>query len=168
MPKSLNQTGSTKLIIIIIGICILLGMAYLALRQVNLWQAHVEGVKNRLGIKNPSQITNTTHSKSFYADLEFDPKNDVILQHSISYASGDYHNYLQEKPESSLKKFIYRIEVVDNNNMLVQEGWDYQYKDLIQTPNATLRFSIFALYSPNSVIRLYSEQNKILWTAKMP
>lgn len=102
----------------------------------------------------------------FVADLEYDPTTGIVTQHDIQRVQGTPAIFSTKQPVNASSDFIYRVAVV-SKNQLVTEGWESIAKDIIKTAKNTLRFTIAVPYSQNAIVRVYTTDNKILWTGKM-
>lgn len=115
----------------------------------------------------PEQIS-ADHPMLFYANLELDPKTNLITQINVGKGTGDLEYYSPTQPTPASQTFIYKVEVVSDKNLLLQSGWNSQPVKLIQTNKGTLQFRVYATYQKDAYVRLYLPDNKLVWTGKMP
>lgn len=112
-----------------------------------------------------SQIQN--HPQLFYAYLEYDPKTNLVTQLATARTNGDKPTFLPEQPAASSNLFIYKIELVSEKNVLLETGWDTKHKSIITTDKNTYKFRVMTSFYPNASIRVYSSDNKLIWTGIM-
>ncbi len=107
----------------------------------------------------------------FYADLEYDQTTHLVTQHRLGKTQGSVI-LLPEPPATTSGQLVYKIEVVSSQKELLQSGWVSTPKELLSTPNKTLRFKVIALYRPQAFVNIYfpyedGVKNKIIWTGRM-
>lgn len=113
-----------------------------------------------------TQVAAESHPKLFSADLEYDPKTNLIVQHGTAKTNGDPPLLLGEKPPPDLKRFVYKITVLSKDNISLQSGWYSDPLPIVKTPQNTFRFDAAAFYEPEAILQIEVDNNTI-WTVKM-
>lgn len=105
------------------------------------------------------------HPDLFFVDLSYILKNDFATQLGTGKANGDPPIYFLEHPKPAQNIFIYKVEVVSDNNELIQQGWKAASM-LLAKKNAKdkLLFRVTTLYKKNAIIKIYTMDNKLIWT----
>ncbi len=122
-------------------------------------------------LQNDKQITDNpiiqSHPKIFVADLEYDPKTKVVTQLSTGTGNADYPYMPTEQPPTSDKRFVYKVEVIDNDT-LIQSSWASIPKEIILTQNNTYKFKLTTLYIKGAIVRVSLPNEKYIWTGSIP
>lgn len=108
-----------------------------------------------------------SHPQLFYAYLEYDPKTNLVTQLATARTNGDKPTFLPDQSVASLDLFIYKVEIISEKNVLLETGWDTKHKSLITTDKNTYRFRVMTSFYPNASVRVYSSDNKLIWTGIM-
>lgn len=169
-PK-FKQRRKLVLIIILLVVVILLPVVVFVVKN-NSFQfskpALPAAVKPTLIRQATLAETNTEgHPELFYAKLEYNPKTSLVTQLAISQTTGDLRPLRPTQPLGLPEEFVYRIEVISDQNEILQNGWGRAYKELIVTPANTYGLQIYAPYTPNAIIRMYLPDGKLVWTGRM-
>lgn len=126
-----------------------------------------EAVKrNEPSATSPKQ-SEESYANIFYANLEYDPQNGQTTQLEVGKLRGEPPQLSPELPKLSNDNIAYKIEVVSENGDIVEAGWLLAYKELITTKRGTWLLKIGMPYKPQSFIKVYLENGRLIWTVKM-
>lgn len=115
---------------------------------------------------NAARMLNQDFTAVYIADLEYDPKTGVTRQINTGAIRGDTPRFLSNQPKPAANKFIYRVEVLSDPKEILSSGWFTEYKDVIQAKDGKLNFRVVVAYRPNSIIKVYLPDKKLLWTGQ--
>lgn len=103
----------------------------------------------------------------FYADLEYDPKTGVVKQLKNGQIKTMMPIYYPWKPTNiGTNDFIYRVTAINDKGNLIQYGWMIN-NGLVEFPQEVLSLKVLTVYQPNSLVKIYSKDNKLIWTGKV-
>lgn len=111
-------------------------------------------------------VTNEFHPDLFVAELEFDPKSNLVKQIVTAKINGDSPNLLTS-PSNSLEDFSYLTEVISPSKGIVLNGWSSQAKERITQSNGKFKIYVVVKYEKDARINLYLPGNKLVWTTKI-
>lgn len=107
------------------------------------------------------------HPELFSASIEYNPANGHVTQRSIGKGGGDPPLLFSEKPEPDASRFIYKIEVISEENAVLQSGWYSVHKQRAETANNTIRLDVVTNYFPGAIVRVFLSDNQLIWTGKI-
>lgn len=103
----------------------------------------------------------------FYADLEYDPKTGVVKQLKNGQIKTMMPIYYPWKPTNiGTNDFIYRVTAINDKGNLIQYGWMIN-NGLVWSPQEVFKLKVLTVYQPNSLVKIYSKDNKLIWTGKV-
>lgn len=112
---------------------------------------------------NIKNLLKENEPKAFYLYLSHDKKKSLFTAISARVVSVDSHTLFEIKPDISPNSNVYQLQIIDNTGTPLKSGWVIPS---VSNDNSE-EFYIFLPYYPNSFIRLYSAQDKLLWTGRM-
>ncbi len=150
IQKNLSDLGSN------------LKLDYLAYRIASVFLPQPKGLSG-----NAVRMLNQPFTPLYFADLEYDPKTGITRQIKVGTARGDTPRFLQSQPKTGPNKFIYKVEILSGPKEVLSSGWFTEYKDVIQTKDNKLNFRVVVNYRPNSIIKVYLPDKKLIWTGQI-
>lgn len=106
-------------------------------------------------------------SNLFFADLEYNPQTKTVSQLQTGLIKENLPIYSPDKPTIPPSSFVYRVAVISATDGLIQNGWMSVDRKLIETEQKTLKIRVIAIYQPNTVVKVYSQDNILIWTGKI-
>lgn len=160
-------SNNKKLLLTYFSILILIPISFLLITQLKKPVIKSQPKPTTTETTTVTPSVENSHPSLFYADLEYDPKNNSVTQRAFGKINGDIPYLSPDPPPASSEKLIYKIEVLSDKNELLQTGWSSISKKLISTSKNTLRFRVTTVYQPKAILRVSLPNNKIIWTGKI-
>lgn len=114
-----------------------------------------------------SRIAAETHPNLYISKLEYNQKQGVTTQLSVSKNNGDMPHFLSS-PSTSPRDFSYKIDVIAADGKVLQSGWDSIDKEIAIQTDDKIRFRIATLYQKDALVRVSLPPENIIWTGKQP
>lgn len=115
---------------------------------------------------NAVRMLNQPFTPLYFADLQYDPKTGITRQIKVGTIRGDTPRFLQSQPKTGPNKFIYKVEVLSGPKEILSSGWFTEYRDVVAAKDGKLNFRVVVAYRPNSIIKVYLPDKKLLWTGQ--
>lgn len=115
-----------------------------------------------------SNDSKSNHPKIYYARFQYDPNNNFVTLINSGFDNADKPKYIGDKPNPDPTRFLFYVENISSQNVIVNSGWKSLPIDVIKLPDNTLLFGVEATYKPGAKLKVYSADKALIWTGIMP
>ncbi len=163
----LRSFSKKQKIIIIASTILILAIpltAYLA-KQTQIFKPRAEEVTT---LSPPTTETPNDHPDLYYFYLEYNQAINSVTELGSGRTKGDIP-FLKPSPiPASTDEFIYKVELISENNEPLQKGWVSVPRGIIVSQNNQLRFHVYILYKPRAIVQVSLPDGSIIWTGQIP
>lgn len=106
--------------------------------------------------------------KTYFLDLSLDEKSGILTKISAEQTNTSHPSaLLPEKPANSDGYFIFKTELITNNDELLYTTWNKLPKQPIADKPGSFKFIVLVPYQPQTILRVYSSDGKVIFTEVM-
>lgn len=103
--------------------------------------------------------------KTYFLDLLLDEKSGTLTKISAEQTNASHPPaLLPEKPANSDGYFIFKTELITNNDELLYTTWNKLPKQPIADKPGSFKFIALVPYQPQTILRVYSSDGKVIFT----
>lgn len=170
-PAQINTNPHNKkilvigLILVIASTALALGWYYYSLNQPK--QIKVLTKPKIIKEKSAVQQLVSGHPQIYYVNLEYSLDTSAITIISKGKMNGSPPIFLPSPPNQSKEMFIYKVEVISDENEVLHSGWVSEFKSLIEFSPRKYSLVITSTYKPKATIRLLSVKDELIWLGKI-